>query len=54
MDHIARRHAMIDRLWRLWQLRHPTAVVPADLLGEAFAPFNITVAQDNRRQCAGL
>jgi len=38
-------HAMIDRLWRLWQLRHPTAVVPADLLGEALPPFNITVAQ---------
>jgi tyrosinase len=38
-------HAMIDRLWRLWQLRHPTAVVPPDLLGEALPPFNITVAQ---------
>lgn len=38
-------HTMIDRLWRLWQLRHPTAVVPADLLGEALDPFNITVAQ---------
>jgi tyrosinase len=38
-------HAMIDRLWRLWQLRHPTAVVPPDLLAEALSPFNITVAQ---------
>ncbi len=37
-------HVMIDRLWRLWQLRHPTAVVPADLLDEALPPFNITVA----------
>jgi tyrosinase len=38
-------HVMIDRLWRLWQLRHPTAMVPADLLTEALQPFNITVAQ---------
>ncbi len=38
-------HAMIDRLWRLWQLRHPTAGVPADLIGEALPPFNITVRQ---------
>jgi tyrosinase len=37
-------HAMIDRLWRLWQLRHPTAGVPATLLGEALPPFPITVA----------
>ncbi|HEY5989377.1 MAG TPA: tyrosinase family protein [Streptosporangiaceae bacterium] len=38
-------HAMVDRLWRLWQLRYPTAVVPGELLGEALPPFNITVAQ---------
>jgi len=38
-------HCMIDRIWRLWQLRHPTAIVPADLLKEALPPFNITVAQ---------
>jgi len=38
-------HCMIDRIWRLWQLRHPTAIVPADLLNEALPPFNITVAQ---------
>lgn len=38
-------HVMIDRLWRLWQLRHPTAGVPAGLLDEALPPFNITVAQ---------
>jgi tyrosinase len=36
-------HAMIDRIWRLWQLRHPTAGVPAELLDEALPPFNITV-----------
>jgi tyrosinase len=38
-------HTMIDRVWRLWQLRHPTAGVPGDLLDEALPPFNITVAQ---------
>jgi len=38
-------HTMIDRLWRLWQLRHPTAIVPHDLLTEALSPFNMTVAQ---------
>jgi tyrosinase len=38
-------HAMIDRLWRLWQLRHPTAVLPDNLLNEALPPFNITVRQ---------
>jgi len=38
-------HVMIDRIWRLWQLRHPTAGIPANLLREALPPFNITVAQ---------
>ncbi|HWX46238.1 MAG TPA: tyrosinase family protein [Solirubrobacteraceae bacterium] len=38
-------HAMIDRVWRMWQLRHPQAGVPAALLNEALAPFNMTVAQ---------
>jgi tyrosinase len=38
-------HCMIDRLWRLWQLQHPTAGMPASLLAEALPPFNITVAQ---------
>ena len=36
-------HAMVDRVWRLWQLRHPTAGMPPDLLDEALPPFNITV-----------
>lgn len=45
-------HAMIDRVWRLWQLRHPQAGVPAPLLGEALAPFNMTVAQT--LECATL
>lgn len=38
-------HAMVDRIWRLWQLRHPTAGVPAELIDEALPPFNITVRQ---------
>lgn len=38
-------HSMVDRLWRLWQLRHPTVGVPAALLGFALPPFPMTVAQ---------
>lgn len=38
-------HSMIDRLWYLWQLRHPGARVPANLLDQALAPFPITVRQ---------
>jgi tyrosinase len=38
-------HAMIDRLWRVWQLAHPTAGVPTALLAHALPPFQMTVAQ---------
>ncbi len=38
-------HAMIDRIWRLWQLQHPNAAPPASLLGRALPPFPMTVAQ---------
>jgi tyrosinase len=38
-------HTMVDRVWRLWQLRHPTAGMPPDLLDQALPPFNITVRQ---------
>jgi tyrosinase len=37
-------HCMIDRVWRLWQLRHPGATVPATLVHQALAPFSMTVA----------
>jgi tyrosinase len=37
-------HAMIDRVWRLWQLRHPHAGPPASLLRRALPPFPATVA----------
>jgi tyrosinase len=36
-------HAMIDRVWYLWQLRHPGATLPASLLDRALAPFPLTV-----------
>jgi tyrosinase len=36
-------HCMIDRLWYLWQLRHPGATLPASLLNRALAPFPLTV-----------
>lgn len=36
-------HCMIDRLWYLWQLRHPGAGIPASLLNRALAPFPLTV-----------
>jgi tyrosinase len=36
-------HSMIDRLWYLWQLRHPGARLPASLLDRALAPFPLTV-----------
>lgn len=38
-------HAMIDRIWRLWQLRHPHAGPPAALLRRALPPFPMTVEQ---------
>jgi tyrosinase len=38
-------HCMIDRLWYLWQLRHPGASVPARLRHRALAPFPITVRE---------
>ncbi len=36
-------HCMIDRIWYLWQLRHPGAGPPASLLDRALAPFPMTV-----------
>lgn len=38
-------HTMMDRLWRLWQLRHPNGGPPAALLGQALPPFRMTVGQ---------
>lgn len=38
-------HTMIDRIWRLWQLKHPGSEPPQPLLSEALPPFKMTVAQ---------
>jgi tyrosinase len=38
-------HTMIDRIWRLWQLRHPNALPPAAILDQALPPFRMTVRQ---------
>jgi tyrosinase len=38
-------HTMVDRIWRLWQLRHPGARPPAAIMDEALPPFAMTVRQ---------
>lgn len=38
-------HSMIDRLWWLWQLRHPNAGPDPALLDTALAPFPMTVRE---------
>jgi tyrosinase len=38
-------HTMVDRIWRLWQLRHPGSNPPASILDEALPPFRMTVRQ---------
>ena len=38
-------HAMIDRLWYLWQLANPGANPDARLLDTALEPFAMTVRQ---------
>jgi tyrosinase len=36
-------HAMIDRLWYLWQVRHGVANIPPNYLNLVLAPWNLTV-----------
>jgi tyrosinase len=36
---------MVDRLWRLWQIRHNAVGPPQELWGQALPPFPMTVAQ---------
>jgi tyrosinase len=36
-------HAMIDRIWWLWQARNGNGNIPADLVGQVLAPFNMQV-----------
>jgi tyrosinase len=38
-------HCMIDRLWRMWQLRHPQASFPENVSVETMEPFNLTAAE---------
>ena len=38
-------HAMVDRLWWLWQLRHPGSGPPSWLMNRALPPFQMTVAE---------
>jgi tyrosinase len=38
-------HSTIDRLWYLWQLRHPGINPPASMMQSALSPFPMTVAQ---------
>jgi len=38
-------HAMVDRLWRLWQIRHNAQGPPPELWGQALPPFAMNVAQ---------
>lgn len=38
-------HTMIDRLWALWQLRHPGAGPDPSMLNTALPPFSMTVAE---------
>jgi len=38
-------HAMIDRIWRLWQLAHSASGPPATLIAQALPPFPMTVSQ---------
>jgi tyrosinase len=36
-------HAMIDRIWWLWQVRNGNGNIPSDLLDVVLAPFNFKV-----------
>ena len=38
-------HAMIDRLWYIWQISQKGAQPPTDLLSVVLSPFPVTVAQ---------
>jgi tyrosinase len=38
-------HCMIDRVWRKWQLRHPSGSFPASVLDQVMEPFHLTARQ---------
>ena len=38
-------HAMVDRLWQMWQGRHPGESPPREILDKALPPFGMTVRE---------
>ncbi len=46
-------HSTIDRLWYLWQMRHPGMSPPASIMQLALPPFPVTVAQTLNIQTLG-
>jgi tyrosinase len=38
-------HTMIDRIWRIWQMRHPQPPLPDRYLNTVMPPFSMTVRQ---------
>lgn len=38
-------HCMIDRLWRIWQLRHPQGSFPANVRKQVMEPFHLTAGK---------
>jgi tyrosinase len=38
-------HCMIDRIWRIWQLHHPSGSFPEALRGEVMEPFHLTAGK---------
>lgn len=38
-------HCMIDRLWRMWQLRHPQVSFPRSVSEQVLEPFNVTAGE---------
>ena len=38
-------HCFVDRIWRIWQQRHPAAVFAQSFLNQPLAPFPMTVQQ---------
>lgn len=46
-------HAMVDRLWHMWQLRHPGLTPPSSIMNTVLAPFPLTVAQTHDIELLG-
>lgn len=38
-------HSMIDRLWHMWQMRHPGSNPPSTIMNTALSPFPMTVRE---------